>query len=246
MAERDTSSPMETSDYAGQDLEALADIPNYQRWILSHFRPYLHGKVLEIGAGVGTLSMRYRDRVDDATLLEPAPNLVGQLEQKFSGDRGVRVVGKHLDEACADGTLVAGSFDAVVLINVLEHVDNDASMLEQIHELLVPGGTLLLFVPALQWLFGSLDTLVGHRRRYVKPQLRRLVEEARFSIRDLRYFDALGVLPWYITGRVIKAKLFNERAAKLYDTVGVPVGAFAERFAIPPIGKNLLAIAQRE
>jgi SAM-dependent methyltransferase len=236
---------MATPDYVGQDLEALADIPNYQHWILSHFRPHLHGRVLEIGAGVGTLSARYRDAVDTATLLEPAPNLTGMLRAKFAGDPGVSVVAKHLDEACADATLEERSFDAVVLINVLEHVDDDAAMLAQIHRLLVPGGMLLLFVPALAWLYGTLDSLVGHRRRYVKPQLRGRIEDAGFALRDLRYFDALGVLPWYVTGRVVKAKLFNERAAKLYDTIGVPLGEFVERFAAPPIGKNLLAIAQR-
>jgi hypothetical protein len=100
-------------------------------------------------------------------------------------------------------------------------------------------------VPALQWLFGSLDTLVGHRRRYVKPKLRALIEHAHFDVHDLRYFDALGVLPWYVTGRVIKARLFDERAAKIYDAVGVPLGSFAERLAAPPIGKNLLCVAQR-
>jgi len=231
--------------YVGQDLEALADIPNYQNWILSHFRPYLRGRVLEIGAGVGTLSARYRAGVDTATLLEPAPNLIGQLRAKFDGDRGVTVIGERVEDARAAGTLRDASFDAIVLINVLEHIDDDAEMLDHLHRLLVPSGMLLLFVPALQWLFGSLDTLVGHRRRYVKPDLRELVEHAGFAIRDLRYFDALGVLPWYVTGRVIKAKLFNERAAKIYDTVGVPLGSFAERFAKPPIGKNLLCVAER-
>jgi len=230
--------------YVGQDLEALADIPNYQSWILSHFRPYLHGRVLEIGAGIGTLSARYRDQVDTAVLLEPAPNLIGELRSKFAGDAGVTVVDKRLEDARADGTLRDGSFDAIVLINVLEHIDDDAAMLAHLHALLAPGGALLLFVPALQWLFGSLDTLVGHRRRYVKPQIRSLVEQAGFAVRDLRYFDALGVLPWYVTGRVIKAKLFNERAARIYDAVGVPVGSFAEKLAAPPIGKNLLCIAQ--
>ena len=139
----------------------------------------------------------------------------------------------------------AGSFDAIVLINVLEHIDDDAAMLAHLHALLAPGGALLLFVPALQWLFGSLDTLVGHRRRYVKPKLRALIEAAGFDVRDLRYFDALGVLPWYVTGRVIKARLFDERAAKIYDAIGVPLGSLAERFAAPPIGKNLLCVAQR-
>src|SRR5260221_3324837 len=113
-----------SENYVGQDLEALADIPNYQDWILSHFRPYLRGRVLEIGAGVGTLSARYRDAVDSAVLLEPAPNLTGMLRSRFAGDRDVTVIDRPLEDAA----LADASFDAVVLINVLEHIDDDAAM----------------------------------------------------------------------------------------------------------------------
>jgi SAM-dependent methyltransferase len=229
----------------GQDLEALAEIPNYQNWILSHFRPYLRGRVLEVGAGVGSLSALYRASVETSVLLEPAPNLIGRLRARFEDDRGVTVIGDALDNAVARGDLARGSFDAVVLINVLEHVDDDAGMLGTLRDLLEPGGMLLLFVPALQWLFGSLDTLVGHRRRYAKPGLRALVERAAFDVIDIRYFDALGVIPWFVTGRVIKARAFDERAAHIYDSVGVPIGSFAERFVAPRIGKNLLCVAQR-
>jgi SAM-dependent methyltransferase len=231
-------------DYAGQDLEALADIPNYQEWILRHFRPHLRGRVLEIGAGVGTLSARYRTSVDRAVLLEPAPNLAAMLRDRFAHDAGVTVLGETLESARAAGRLTTG-FDAIVLINVLEHVDDDEAMLATIASLLAPGSPLLLFVPAVPWLFGTLDELVGHRRRYVKAGLRTLVEDAGFSIVDLRYFDVLGVLPWYVTNRVIKAKSFDERAAKLYDAIGVPIGARIESFFTPPIGKNLLCIAHR-
>jgi SAM-dependent methyltransferase len=232
-------------DYVGQDLEALAEIPNYQEWILGHFRPYLHGRVLEIGAGVGTLAAKYRDAVEATVLLEPAPNLIDRLRAKFHGDAGVTTIHERLEDARESGKLSDGAFDAVVLINVLEHIDDDAQMLEDIHHVLAPDGMLLLFVPALPWLFGSLDALVGHRRRYVKPQLQALIERAGFTVRDLRYFDALGVLPWWVTGRVIKARAFDERAARIYDKIGVPVGSLAERFMTPPIGKNLLCVAQR-
>lgn len=236
---------MTQPDYVGQDLEALAEIPNYQEWILRHFRPHLRGRVLEVGAGVGTLSARYRDAVDSAVLLEPARNLIDPLRARFAGDTAVTVVGQRLEEARAAGLLDDGTFDAVVLINVLEHVDDDAAMLAHLHALLRPGAPLLLFVPAIEWLYGSLDRLVEHRRRYVKPRLRELVENGGFAIRDLRYFDALGVLPWYVTGRVIRAKTFDERAARLYDRIGVPIGTLVERFVAPPIGKNLLCVAVR-
>ncbi|HEU0036491.1 MAG TPA: methyltransferase domain-containing protein [Kofleriaceae bacterium] len=232
-------------DYAGQDLEALADIPNYQDWILGHFRAHLRGRVLEVGAGVGTLSARYRDAARSLVLLEPASNLIDALAARFGDDPGVVVLGKPLGDAIAAGELSDRSFDAIVLVNVLEHVDDDVGMLHALHRLLVPGGALLLFVPALPWIFGSLDTLVGHRRRYVKAELRARVEAAGFAIDELRYFDALGVLPWYVTGRVLKARAFSERAARMYDTVGVPVGAWVEHRVAPPLGKNLLCIAHR-
>src|SRR5260221_10739845 len=108
-----------SENYVGQDLEALADIPNYQDWILSHFRPYLRGRVLEIGAGIGTLSARYVDNVDSAVLLEPAPNLIEPLRARFRDAPNITVLGQHLEVV----ELADGSFDAVVLINVLEHVD---------------------------------------------------------------------------------------------------------------------------
>lgn len=231
--------------YPGQDLEALADIPNYQNWILQHFAPYLRGRVLEIGAGTGNFSQLYLPDVREAVLLEPAQNLTARLRERAHGAGHASVVPLQLEEACAQGK-VQKPFDAVVLINVLEHVDDDRAMLERILELLRPGGYLLLFVPALSMLFGSLDTMLEHRRRYALRPLRALVQEAGFEVLDDRYFDFLGVLPWFVAGRVLRQTRFNPDAAKLYDQTGVRVGAFAERFVKPPVGKNILCIARRE
>lgn len=234
----------QTQTYAGQDLEALADIPNYQQWILRHFAPFLRGRVLEIGAGTGNFARLYIDRVDEAVLLEPATNLTSRLRERASATPRAKVVAMPLDQACAAGE-VHGPFDAVVLINVLEHVDDDRRMLAQIHDLLTSDGKLLLFVPALPWLFGSLDEMLEHRRRYTLPALRSLVEDAGFRVPTIRYFDALGVLPWWVAGRVLMQRSFNPQAAQLYDRVGVPFGSIAERIISPPLGKNVLCIATR-
>jgi SAM-dependent methyltransferase len=228
------------SEYQGQDLEALAHIPNYQRWILGHFQPHLHGRVLEIGAGIGTFAEKYLDSVDDAVLLEPAANLGARLRERFSGRARVKVLVERLERA----DLQDRSFDAILVINVLEHVDEDAAMLRRIFALLKEGGRLLLFVPAIQLLYGTLDELVGHRRRYHKSGLKQLVEASGFVVEDLRYFDALGMMPWLVAGRVLRQRRFDERAARLYDSVAVPLGALVERVVAPPLGKNLLCVAQ--
>jgi SAM-dependent methyltransferase len=235
--------------YEGQDLEALADIPNYQKWILDTFPVKPRGRVLEIGAGIGNLARHYVDQVDEAVLLEPAPNLRGRLESGFEGRPTVHVVSALLEQVT--GKSVGGvhfelaTFDTILLINVLEHVDDDLAMLGRIRSLLRPGGSLLLFVPALPWLYGSLDAMVSHKRRYTREGLREVVASAELEVRFLRYFDVLGVLPWFVAGRVAKREKFDELAAKLYDRTAVPVGARMERHWAPPLGKNLICVAKR-
>jgi SAM-dependent methyltransferase len=235
-----------TETYEGQDLEALADIPNYQRWILDKFPVSPRGRVLEIGAGIGNLARHYVDRVDETVLLEPALNLRGRLETAFQGRSSVRVVSALLEQVTGrtvDGVnFEPATFDTILLINVLEHVDDDRAMLGRIQSLLRPGGSLLLFVPALPWLYGSLDELVQHKRRYTREGLRAVVASANLEIRFLRYFDVLGVLPWFVAGRVLKRRQFDELAARLYDRTAVPIGIQMERHFAPPLGKNLICV----
>jgi SAM-dependent methyltransferase len=238
-----------TAHYEGQDLEALADIPNYQRWILETFPVRPQGRILEIGAGVGNLARHYVDGAGEAVLLEPARNLRAPLEAAFADRPNVRVVSALLEDV--SGKRVSGvdfateSFDSVMLINVLEHVEDDAAMLATIRSLLRPGGSLLLFVPALAWLYGSLDALVEHKRRYTRDSLREVVSSADLDVRFLRYFDVLGVLPWLLAGRVMRQRRFDARAAQLYDRWAVPVGSGLERRFEPPLGKNLICVATR-
>ena len=87
-------SSMMPAHYEGQDLEALADIPGYQNWLLGAFRDAVRGRILEVGAGTGNLANVYLPRVDQAVLVEPAPNLTHRAaravprEREGAGRRG--------------------------------------------------------------------------------------------------------------------------------------------------------------
>jgi len=83
---------MDAHYYDGQDLEALATLSAYQEWILEKFRPYLRGKVIEIGAGLGNITSRYADGVEELLLVEPAKNLEGILRERFESRPHVRVL----------------------------------------------------------------------------------------------------------------------------------------------------------
>ncbi len=226
--------------YDGQDLEALGDLPRYTGWILEHFEPYLHGRVIEVGAGIGNVSARYVDRASHALLVEPAHNLHERLVERLGQRPNVATACALLEDL--DPRQTAQPFDAAIMVNVLEHIEDDRDVLRRLYALLKPGGAVLLFVPALPWLYGSLDTLVHHVRRYTREQLAERLREAGFGIGKVRYFDALGVLPWFVAGRVVKQKRFDPDAAALYDRVGVPLTRLVEDWFEPPAGKSLIAV----
>ncbi len=230
-------------EYDGHDLEALADLPNYCRWILGGFGDRMQGRVLEVGAGIGNFAAHYVDRVEEAVLMEPAANLFPRLAERFEGRDDVTPVCSYV-ESWAEPQR-QGTFDTIVLVNVLEHVEQDRAMLEVLRSLLKPGGTLLLFVPAMQWLYGTLDSMVDHFRRYSKRGLRSELDAVGFQTDRLRYFDLAGVLPWFVMGRVLKRKRFDSAAAVGFDRVVAPVMSRVERVLPLPFGKNLLAVARR-
>jgi SAM-dependent methyltransferase len=235
--------------YEGHDLEALADLPHYVDWILQGFAAHLHGRVLEVGAGTGNFSVRYIDTVSEAVLLEPAQNLHPLLVTRFAGKPHVRVECGLLEEWAERPAVEGGHddrpFDAAVLVNVLEHIADDEGTIQRLAELLRPGGKLLVFVPALPWLYGSLDAQVHHHRRYSRLGLTRVVEQAGLELVSLHFFDIAGVLPWLFAGRVLRQRSFSARAAFIYDRVVVPIASRLERWLCLPLGKNLLCVAQR-
>jgi SAM-dependent methyltransferase len=235
--------------YEGHDLEALADLPHYVDWIRHGFAGHLRGRVLEVGAGTGNFSIQYVADVDEAVLLEPAQNLYPILAARFCSLPHVQPVCGLLDEWSqrpeAHGGPGRRLFDAAVMVNVLEHIADDQGTLRRLALLLRPGGKLLVFVPALRWLYGSLDAEVQHYRRYSRSGLTRVVSRAGLDVLSLRFFDAVGVLPWLLAGRILKRRRFSAAAAHVYDRVVVPVVSRLERWLRLPLGKNLICIAQR-
>lgn len=229
--------------YEGRDLEVLADLPRYYNWIVDLFAPHIAGRGLEIGAGTGTISGRIRPYLDTLQLVEPSANLIPALESRFSDDESVSVAHATLEAYLAQTG--GETYDTIAMVNVLEHIEDDAAALAGLFDALRPGGHLLIFVPALPFLYSALDRSVGHFRRYTRSTLRSPIEQAGFSIRILRYFDILGVGPWWLINTLGGATGFNPRLAGLYDAVGVPVTRAVETLVPPPLGKNLIAVAEK-
>lgn len=229
--------------YEGSDLEALATLKRYQRWIVDTYQPYLGGQAVEFGAGIGNISARVREHVSTLDLIEPSANLATPLKQRFEGDSGVAIYSEPLETYIPKVNDKA--YDSVVLVNVLEHIEDDALALKGFCRILKPGGHLFLFVPALKFLYSDLDAAVGHFRRYQRPDLNKRVTDAGFEIIRSRYFDTIGVAPWWLLNTVMGATGFNPLLVGIYDAVFAPLSRGLESLIPPPFGKNILLVAQR-
>jgi SAM-dependent methyltransferase len=234
----------DTVDYGGGDLEALSILKNYQNWIFTRVAPWLGGTAAELGAGIGSFSALFAGNVVSLDAIEPSTSLHERLRQTVGGLGNVRVLGQTAESWLAAAP--PAHYDCVVMINVLEHIQDDAAVLRGIFECLKPGGRLIVFVPALQFLFSNIDREVGHFRRYERGNLRSALAGAGFRIADLRFFDTLGVLPWLVMNTWLGKTEFNPGLVGLYDKIGVPFTRALESIAAPPIGKNLIAIAIKD
>ncbi len=232
-----------TPTYEGADLEALATLNRYQSWIVETFQPFLTGRAIEFGAGIGNISTRIRPHISTLDLVEPSLNLADPLEHRFESDGAVTIFRETLEARLP--AIAGGSYDSVVLVNVLEHIEDDVSALQGLYRILAPGGHLLLFVPALKFLYSDLDALVGHYRRYQRPELNERVAAAGFDITKSQYFDTLGVFPWWLLNTKMGATAFNPFLVGIYDAVIAPLSRALESVIKPPFGKNVLLVAKK-
>lgn len=137
-----------------------------------------------------------------------------------------------------------GTFDAAVMVNVLEHIEHDRFALAELARIVRPGGHVLIFVPALSLLMSQLDRDLGHFRRYHRKELRAKMRAAGLRVLTCRYFDLPGAVPWLVINRLLGATSFNPRLVWLYERAIVPVARGVEAVIPPPFGKNLVAIGR--
>ena len=239
-------------DSLPSDLETLAGLKNYHGWILDEIRPYLGPRVVEIGGGIGTFAKLL---VDAHLLPHPATRLeVFEPASAFCLQLQDELHHAYPDLIRAGRLIVTGKLfqpspdqcDTVIMINVLEHIQDDQASARAVHEALSPGGTFIVYSPALPWLFSRHDKLVGHYRRYAMQPLRQLLEKAGLTVVTAKYMDGLGVLPWYLLNVIGGSTSINPRLARLYDRWFVPITRWMEGRGGPCIGKNILMVGRKE
>ena len=238
----------EKHGYVGKDLEAMLFAVNYHRWILSIFEPYLGRRLVEVGAGTGSFSQLLLERqLESLSLVEPSTDMYQQLCRRMDQLRPAVTLKTYnqIFEHVAPQIRTAEKPDSIIYVNVLEHIADDVAELRHINDALEPHGRLFIFVPALQWLHGSFDRQINHHRRYSKTELQQKCLAAGFKVITSRYFDFLGVLPWWVKYRLLQLNRLDPGAVRFYDQRIVPVARSVESRLKPPLGKNVLLVAEK-
>lgn len=234
--------------YEGRDLEVMAFAENYHRWILQVFKPFLGTRVVEVGAGTGSFSeLVLEHSLTSLSLVEPSAAMYEILSRRLNQpDAATRIKTYNtLFANVADQIKLNQRPDSIIYVNVMEHIADDVAELRAIHRTLERDGRLFIFVPALPWLFGGFDKQIGHFRRYRRAELENKCLRAGFKILKSVYFDFAGIVPWGIKYRLLKSDRLDPRAVKLYDKYVVPAARAIESRIEPPIGKNVLLIAEK-
>ena len=231
--------------YAASDLETMQEARRYSAHLFSLFRPYIGSRVLEVGSGIGTMSRQLADMAEHVVGIEPNMNCAVRVQELMRNHPRFTLRTCHLEE-CDPAELASHRFDTVVCVNVLEHIDNDVAALRMFREAVVPGGRVLIFVPAVQAAYGPLDAELGHHRRYSPATLAKAFQAAEMDLRLLRYTNPIGLLGWMFNAHVTKARTHSLTQVRLFETLIAPWALPLERLLPPPpIGLSLVAVGRR-
>ena len=225
----------------GRQLEAAGpDKPRYRRYQHELIAPHCGRSILEVGAGLGEFAEQFDD-LDRLVVTDVDPAAIAVMARRFAGRPEVEVrrleLGKppDLDQPVA----------SVVAINVLEHIDDDIGALRSLATAVEVGGSLILWVPGYQQLYGEFDRRVGHVRRYTPSSLARVVRRAGLDVELVRPVNLLGGVAWWLTVRRSRISSPNPRMVAVYDRCVVPVTKALERLVRVPFGQSVLCVARK-
>jgi SAM-dependent methyltransferase len=218
-----------------------ADGQRYRRYQYRLVAPYIGRSLLEVGSGLGHFSEQFSD-LDYLIVSDNDPYCIKQLEERYAGHDLVDVL-----EIALPGKLeVRRRVDTVVIMNVLEHIADDAQALRDLADCLEPRGRIVIWVPGYMQLYGDFDRLVGHCRRYTPETLQLTVEAAGLVVEVCRPVNFVGGIAWWLTVRRFGVGHVNPWLAWLYDVTVVPVTTVLERIFQPAFGQSVLCVARRQ
>ncbi|MEZ5416416.1 MAG: methyltransferase domain-containing protein [Vicinamibacterales bacterium] len=230
-------------DVGARTLRRMAGLAAYNKWLHDRFDAFLGRRILEVGSGVGNQTRYFADRERVVASDIEAHHRAGVF-RRFEDHANVRVASFSFPLSADDrADLHAEGIDTIVCMNVLEHIERDRETLQDFASVLPPGGRLVLLVPAMPALYGTLDQALLHYRRYDKAGLQALVTECGFDVREIRFLNRLGVAGWWLNSRVLRRRVLPKGQLAAFRWL-MPLLRHEEQRP-PSFGMSLLVLASK-
>jgi glycosyltransferase involved in cell wall biosynthesis len=228
-------------EHGSEMLGRLSRAPRFNAWMADVIRPFLGMRLLEIGSGTGNLTRQLVPR--DVYVASDVNPLYLKTLDNLTADRPY-LTARYTDVTdLASYPTVEGGFDTVVCLNVVEHVEDDVTALRNIRAVLADGGRAVVLVPYGPWNFGTLDEVLGHKRRYTEGELRRAAAEAGLEVTRMLRFNRMSSLPWWWSGRVMRNRSFSLLQMKMVNLLTPLMRAVDGWLPLPPM--SLIAVMEK-
>jgi glycosyltransferase involved in cell wall biosynthesis len=227
--------------HGGEILMRLNRAPRFTKWMADVIKPYLGNRVLEVGAGIGNMTMHLIPRTSYwATDINP--QYLDRLEDLIPTRPYLNVAYTNGMDGASFPT--GQSFDTVVCLNVVEHLTDDVGALRNVYNALEPGGRAIILVPNGPGLFGSLDEVLGHCRRYTPEQLISVGQQAGFRLEKMVKFNRAGVPAWWLNAKILRRTTFGMMQIRALNLLTPVFRQVDDLLPLPPLSN--IAIFRRD
>ncbi len=229
-----------TFTYVGHELDLFSAARNWKSYFRDQLRPYLGRDVLEVGAGFGgTTRVLCRGAEDRWVCLEPDASLAARLERDIRSGSLPACCEARVDTI--EGFDAAESFDTILYMDVLEHIEDDRAEVARAAAHLRPGGHIIALSPAHQWLYSPFDRSIGHCRRYSRASFGALAPEGLTTAR-LVYLDSVGLLASLANKLLLRSDMPGPSQIAIWDRVLVRLSRLVDPALGHSAGKSVLAV----
>lgn len=224
--------------YDGDELVLFQHAKHWKKYFSQQLKPYIKGDVLEVGAGIGATTLLLNNGTAKKwLLLEPDTQMSATLKNKIEA--------KELPANCQlqTGTTeqVTSTFDTIIYIDVLEHIETDGAELQKATSILNAGGHIIVLSPAFQFLYNPFDKAIGHYRRYNKKMFRTITPAGLELIRN-RYYDSMGYFAALMNKLFLRKKYPTIKQVLFWDNWLVPVSKVTDNIFFHSFGKSIIGV----
>ncbi len=166
-------------------------------------RKYQGKSLLDIGCGPGFFSYEGIKKGLKVTAIDIDNYFIKKTKETCKSSKSLKIM--KLDVLNIEK--IKNKFDTIIAIDVIEHIEDDLSVLKKIRNKLNKGGKAIIVVPSHKFLYGIRDKNSGHFRRYSKNGLYKTIKKAGFNKIKIRHWNALGFFPYFLFEKVLRKKI---------------------------------------